>query len=283
MRRFLLFFQIFRALWQARKSGDTDKATDQIMRAAGLGPTPLPPVASSESRLSETAQDLLRRPRWERLWRGDFMLEDRHVALIRAARLNWNGVESGAPELDLQMPFAGADALEILQVWHPHAGEAELVELLLDLPNALYAFIQSATLEPGRYAARNVDNDHIRDTMAGFSDVAPFGWNEDFSFDLAADDLVLMRAAVWQWLHEDEADAVMAAGGLPVPNVDSKRPYGNLSAYTLDVHRALGWPIESKTKDGFVKLSEAQEKEAMRLHFRQVAAMQIFFENAELG
>lgn len=283
MRRFILFFQIFRTLWKARKSGDADAATEEIMKAAGFGPAPSPPVTPSGPELSEEAQDLLRRPNWDRLWRDDFVLEDRHVALIRAVRLNWNGMESGAPELDLQMPFEGSNALEILQEWHPDAGEAELVELLLDLPNALSVFIQTATLKPGNYAPRNIDEDYFRAAVAGVGDISEFGWNEDFSFDLTSDDLSLMQVAQWEWLHEDEAEDAMAEGGLPVPTVDPKRPYGDMSAYTLDIHRVLGWPTEGKTKDGAVKLSKAQEEEATRLHFRQLAAMQIFFERAMLS
>ena len=99
---------------------------------------------------------------------------------------------------------------------------------------------------------------------------------------VTADHVKLIREMLWEWPNEYDVEDVLDFGGIPAPVIDGKRPYGAMSYYQLDVHRAQGWPVEKKTDDGYIALTDAQEIDATQLLHQMFGVMQVLLENAEL-
>ncbi|WP_395307621.1 hypothetical protein V4U86_19690 [Mycobacterium sp. AMU20-3851] len=120
-------------------------------------------------------------------WFGDgtVQITERHLMLLRQARLGWEGAERGAPMIDPQRPYGRRDLLEQLgEVFGP--GDARIlarrhVEMYFVMARAL----QHGRLAPGRYPMGNIAAAQVRAVMHGYH-----ASDEDLGLD--ADGLVTL-------------------------------------------------------------------------------------------
>lgn len=198
-------------------------------------------------------------------------------------RLSWNGEESGAPQCAPLDSFTGGKAPEVIRAELGQASDEEVAQFILSLFPALKQFISKATLEPGQYTLNNMPPALLEQTKYGLQNADElFNITEDMVVTVTKEDIELAKGAYWKWPYPEEMEDAMLAGVIPGPKVDSKRPYGDMSYYALDIHRILSWSVISSNENGRVELSKDQENEATKLHFRQLGVMQAFLEHAKI-
>jgi len=280
------FWQIYKQLRQVRR-GQISEAD-----AAHSIVTPDTPVSSGPAKgsggniegLSEASIAALISPDLDKLYPDGFELTDDHVTVIRRMRLSWNGTEGGAPQQDPDRPFLDAGTLELLgQLANVGAAQTDKVDFLVQRRAALSQFCQQAQLTPGQFHISNISFGDVSDALGWLEDWETIiGVGPDMAFDMTRDDIVLAKAAQWDWPDEDDMAEALDAGEIAGPTVDPKRPYGDMSYFELDIHRVLGWPIEKRNDDGFIAITDAQAGRALNLHFRQLCAMQVLLEHGRL-
>ncbi len=198
----------------------------------------------------------------------DLTLE--RIALIRRMVVAWNGTEAGAPIVHPDAPYGSTDRDDdIANVTGDDEGTAEEHRALGD---ALALFLQNASLKPGRYQYHNpLAKLAPSDVFDLFRDDETGQTPEHITFDVTPEHLKLIRNLSLGWDDEYE-----------VPAVDPKRPYGDMTWYTVEMAVHLG---DSPPKDanGRAILSDAQELHLMRLHREMQPAVQIFLRSADLA
>jgi len=278
-RRLKLFVQSVKAVRAARAGGDIDAEVDKLLRQAGFEGSSGP-----GSDLDNAAQDLLLDPPFEALYPDAPHLTAAHVALIRRMRLSWNGVESGAPQCEPSQSFTGGMAQALIRAELGDVDDEAVAEFMVSLAPAMGVFMQHARLAPGTYTLGNMTPELLAQAKAGLEGAdALFAIAPGMRFTVEADDLTLAAQAQWQWPDEEDMYAAFDAGDIAGPTVDGKRPYGDMSYIDLDIHRILGWPVEARTEDGNIAISDAQQAMATRLHFRQLGTLQAFVQHADIA
>ncbi|WP_232629712.1 hypothetical protein [Methylobacterium sp. Leaf118] len=199
-----------------------------------------------------------------------FELTLERIALIRRMVVAWNGTEAGAPMIHPDAPYGSPDRDDdIANVTGDDEGTEEEHRALGD---ALAVFLQSAVLKPGRYQYHNpLAKLEPSGTFDVFRDDATGETPEHITFEITEEHLRLLPRLSLEW-NEDEG----------VPAVDPKRPYGQMTWYTVEMAAHLGEP-PPKDADGRAILSDAEEERLMRLHREMQPAMQIFLRYADLG
>lgn len=203
------------------------------------------------------------------------MFTPQHLQLLRALRVWWVPVESGAPGLDASRPLRGpAPALEAAQVLLDTEDEALATRRLAETARWVVPFVRQARLAPGRYA---VPAD-LRRGLPGL---------EDGHFTLRAEHLTLLRAAQWQEpagaaLDDLLGDSTDEAPLWPMPVIDGKRPYGDFSYYVLDMAELLGQPYARDLRGEFI-LDPARDAALERLHHETLTALQVLLLYGEWG
>lgn len=265
-----LFLQAFKAV----RSGDPDQI-DAFTDAAIKGTGP---------QLSDAAQDVLFSPSSDLLYPAEQQLTDDHIAMIRQMRLDWNGTESGAPQCVPKHSFTGGKAPDLIRnLLGNDASDADVADFMISLVPALRVFMNTAQLAAGTYKLSNMDAATLKDSQRGLEGAdALFAIGPDMTMDVADDDIALLRNAQWEWAAEDDMFVALQKDNIAGPTVDPKRPYGEMTYFDLDMHRILGWPVETRTESGHIGISEEQAAEATRLHFRQLGAMQAFLEHGQI-
>ena len=198
----------------------------------------------------------------------DLTLE--RIALIRRMVIAWNGTEVGAPVVHPDAPYGSTDRDEdIANVTGDDEGAEEEHRALGD---ALAVFLQHAVLKPGRYAYHNpLAKLAPGDTFDVFRDEATGETPAHVTFEVTDEHLTLLRHLALRW--DDEYD---------VPGVDPKRPYGNMTWYTVEMAVHLGDP-PPKDENNRAIMSEEQESRLEKLHREMQPAMQIFLRSADIA
>lgn len=281
-RRLKLFGQALKTVSAARKGGDINAEVDKLLAKAGFDEGS--GIPGEVSTLSESAQDLLLEPDFDALYPDKPKLTKPHLTLIRQMRLSWNGVESGAPQCEPIQSFTGGTAPDLIRAELGDIDDEAVAEFMITLPAALRVFMEKATLAPGTYTLGNMTPELLERAKMGLEGADRlFSISPDMTFTVEQDDITLAAHAQWQWPDEGDMYEAFDHDDIAGPTVDGKRPYGDMSAFDLDVHRILGWPIERRNKDGYIEVTDAQVDMATRLHFRQLGTLQAFVEHAKIA
>ena len=259
-----LLWRIFRALWSSRK-GDGSNAhvlrqTDEIMGAVGYGKGRGPAF-------SDEMINALYNPAWDDLWQEKFTLNAAQIDLVKRAQLVWEDCEAGAPKLDPSTPYAGATTPEHLpRLLGEDATEEDKKALLLSMVQAFSTFCDKAVIAAGEYKVSSGD--------PAVSDQSI----------LLSDDLIaLVRNLEWEWPDEDDMGILLFDGEVAGPRCESKRPYGDMSFFALDVHRILGWEAVSRDENGYIQITDEQVAEADALHRQVLPALRAVLAYGEVS
>ena len=235
--------------------------------------------------MSGEFDDLLTDPPFERLWDEDdsFVLTDQHVNFIRKARLVWDGTESGAPMLSPITPYGQTDILAQIISETNCTDRKSAVDFHISMVIALSDFCNRGELAAGEYALKNISAKEITQQMDGYGIKATqMGLSPKGLIRVDEPMVKLVKGVHWEWSNRWENEDRLAIDEWPGPAIDPKRPYGDMSYIQLDMHRILAWPVEKKTPDGFIALTDQQDDQLQALHLRLLGVMQVFLEQAQL-
>jgi len=174
-----------------------------------------------------------------------------HLKMIRALRLEWDDMESGAPAISPERPYGSANLFADLETLSGQTDKAELARLHAQIYSAIRVFLALGRLPEG-------------DTT------------------VTTEQLTALKALVWSWPGSDDIEEELAFGNWPTPKTDPKRPYGDFSFYQLELADALGWKMV-KDDDGNYQLSAEQDEKLIKIHGSLFRVIRVFFEKAELS
>ncbi|WP_241022236.1 hypothetical protein [Burkholderia sp. Ac-20353] len=187
----------------------------------------------------------------------------------------WLTVESGAPCIDPQRPLIGTGtAVANAKAALGTDDEALAIRTLAELGILVPEFVQRVgSVAPGQYV--------IPAELRKLFDFPHSGVDASGRFELRAEHLTLLRAAVWWTVDANSIDDVLGEGDLwPMPMIDGKRPYGNSSYFQLDMADLLGEPYGHDLR-GHAVDDPAKDARLEHLHQETLAALQVFLAHAE--
>lgn len=249
-------------------------------------------MGNGPTKLSDDIQSYLVDPPFDDIYDEDnlFQFNSDYLTLIRQSVLSWDGAERGAPRLDPLKPMGKADLFgQLSSIQSVGTSDQQRVRFYVSMVSALNYFTDKALLEPGEYELNNLSVKNIRELMRGYSysdeaglSDAELGFSDAGKVVMSAEIIALVKGAYWGWSNHWENDEMIGDGWWPSPAIDPKRPYGDMSYIELDMHRILEWPVKKRDKDGYIELTDEQQEQLTLLHFRLLAATQVFLENARL-
>lgn len=182
-----------------------------------------------------------------------------HAAVIRALRVSWVPIESGAPGLSPEFPFGWRcptrrHAAAALGIRDEALLARTLTEAGLLVPRLTAG---GAALAPGRYPVPADMRDAFADPDWGVADDGTFAFDERHA--------ILLKHLNWRTEPLD-------GPYWPLPFVDGKRPYGDCSYFQIDMAAHLGRPHDGADDAGLESL-----------HAHMLAALQVFLVHAALA
>lgn len=202
-------------------------------------------------------------------------LAARHLSLMRLLRVTWSPIEDGAPAIDIAQPFVSngptiAVAMQAMSTQDEQLAVRTLAELGLLVP----AFVQGeGKLAPGRYP--------VPAEMRKYFDSPDSGVNAAGLFDLRQEHLTLLKGSQWNIVNSDNIDEVLAGDEYwPMPDIDGKRPYGDMSYYPIDMANLLGQPYQFDAHGDRIE-DPAKDQRLEQLHGEMLAALQVFLSHAK--
>ncbi len=204
-----------------------------------------------------------------------FKLTETHLKLLRNAIVLWAPVESGAPAV-LISPLQISDGEQPTPAMYadvarragmtisdpPTAAEKLQLEDLLneELPEALVQVLTHGRLAAGTFHYNNPLVDLPFASQMLPSEIAALAKEKLVTFTLTDQHVALLRQAQWQGLF-----------------MNSKRPYGDMTYFELDMADILG-EHPAKTANG--TFSEKDEQRLWKLHVETLSALQLFLQKA---
>jgi hypothetical protein len=201
-------------------------------------------------------------------------LAARHLSLIHLLRVTWSPVEDGAPAIDIKTPLMRkgetiAVAMEAMNTTDEQLAVRTLAELGLLVPRFV---LGEGTLTPGMYA--------VPTEMRKYFEAYKSGVDATGMFDFGQEHLALLKGSNWNIVDSDNIDEVLDGDTFwPMPDIDGKRPYGDMSYYPIDMARLLGQPYQTDASGDMI---EDPDKDARleELHTHMLAALQVFLVHA---
>ena len=196
-----------------------------------------------------------------------------HGKLISAFRVAFIPIEEGAPGINPEFPFG--DKVNVIDRALSLLGTKDRLlatRLLAESGRILPAYIERAQLAPGKYK--------VPADMAAYFDTPGSGVAKDGSFAFSAAHATLLKGANWNVVSAENIAEVLAMPDMwPMPYIDGKRPYGDMSYYQFEMARLLGEPY-ARTPDGAAVRDKAKDERLEKLHGEMTAALQVFLANA---
>ncbi len=204
-----------------------------------------------------------------------FELTEIHLKMIRALHFTFDPTESGAPTISPERPYGSANLFADLEKLTGESDRLELAKKHTELYLALKTFLKHSSLGKGTYKVSNMDPDDIREISRQQLDVKD-------QITITAEQLVAMKALLWEWVESDEIEEQLDMGNWPVPKTDPKRPYGNFTYYQVELAEFLGWEM-AQDEEGNFKTSSEQDEKLANIHNSLPGVFQVYVENADLA
>lgn len=207
-----------------------------------------------------------------------------HIAAVRKLRFAWNTmIESGGPVVDPWTPYGSEDMTADLAPIIGTRDRVAIARFHREVSAVLIAALQNCELADGRYRLAHLDNDRmerrLRRDLAGLpperieSIVAQMPRLEPGKlFRFTAQHRQLLRHLRMEW-PDSRLMGFVARSGYPVPTVHFKRPFGDMTAFDVDMAAILGLPRPPGRR-----LDPLLE----RLYWEMWPALQTFVEHASI-
>lgn len=206
-----------------------------------------------------------------------------HIAALRKLRFAWNTrIESGGPLVDPLAPYGSADmsrdlgsiigTRDRLAIARFHREVAAVLIWALDsreIPPAVYrlAHLDNATMQERlRRELAGLPSERVEQLAANLPRLEPDGY-----FRFTDQHRRLLRKLRFEW-PDPQIIGFVAGSGYPVPTVHFKRPFGDMTAFEIDMAAILGLPRPN-----------AGDPLLDRLYWDLWPALQAFVENVAIG
>lgn len=205
-----------------------------------------------------------------------------HLAALRKLRFAWNAlIEGGGPVVDPQAPYGSKTIADDLGPIIGTRDPVSVARFHREVSAILIDQLRTCALAPGHYGLAHLDNawmeQRLRQELAGLPDariaaiVAELPrLSPDRGFAFTDQHRLLLRNISFDWPDESIRPFV-ARGGYPAPIVDFKRPFGDMTAFDIDMAAILGLPRPA---------DDAAEPALARLYWEMWPALQAFVEHA---
>lgn len=190
-----------------------------------------------------------------------------HVAMMRALRVKWSPVESGAPGLRQWFPF-GLNRLTRTVGFETQGlrDEVLLARTIVEVAQWIPLLISNGVvLQPGRYSVPADMRDYFAFPESG---VSPDGF-----FEFCPEHMTLLGHFNWRFEQ-------LEPPCWPMPHVDGKYPYGDCSYYQIDMAAHLGSPYVIDAQ-GDIEVNSAHDEELADFHSQMLVALQVFLLHAK--
>ena len=181
----------------------------------------------------------------------------RHVAALRKLRFAWNTrIESGGPVVDALAPYGSESMAGDLGPLIGTRDRVAIARFHREVSALLIWALENCALADGPYRLAHLDNAamerRLRLDLAGLpperieSIVAELPRLEpDGTFRFTEQHRRLLGALRFEW-PEPQHVWMVADGGYPAPAVHFKRPFGDMSAFDIDMAAILGRPAPAR-------------------------------------
>jgi hypothetical protein len=211
--------------------------------------------------------------------------DSRHLAAIRKLRFTWdNLVESGGPTVDPLRPYGSRDMTRDLGPIIGTRSTEAVATFHIEVARALSWALENGVLPEGRYPLAHLDNTAIEGAMLRGTDQLSEAQiaairseipklEPDRSFLFTATHRALLKHLRFDWPLPSLI--FPRNGGQVVPAVNFKRPFGDMSAFDIDMAEILGLPRPADNG----KFDPA----LWALYTEMLPALQVFVEHAEIA
>jgi hypothetical protein len=208
----------------------------------------------------------------------------KHVAALRKLRFAWNTlVESGGPVVDPWTPYGSEDMAADLGPIIGTSDRVAIARFHREVSSVLFEALKHCDLADGQYRLSHLDNawmeQRLRKDLSGLSRervetvVAQLPrLNPDSRFQFTDQHRRLLRELRFEW-PDRQLMWIVARSGYPAPVVHFKRPFGDMTAFEIDMANILGLPRPRK-----YALNPVLE----RLYWEMWPALQTFVEHAPI-
>lgn len=210
--------------------------------------------------------------------------DSRHLAAIRKLRFTWdNLVESGGPTVDPLAPYGSPDMTGDLGSIIGTRDIKSVAQFHIEVARALSWALENGDLPEGRYPLAHLDNatleaamlrgtEHLSEAqIAEIRSEIP-RLDPDRTFMFTAAHRALLKHLRFGW--PQPSLIFLGNGGQIVPTVNFKRPFGDMTAFDIDMAAILGLPAPPPGG----KFDPA----LWRLYTEMWPALQVFVEHAQI-
>jgi len=180
--------------------------------------------------------------------------DGRHLKAIRKLRFIWDpAVESGGPIVDPYRPYGSTVIADDLAPILGTRDEVAVAAFHVEVASALSWALKNGELEPGRYPLAHLTNAEMERALRWELRGLPAErigaivqelprLDPDATFLFTREHLLLIRHLRFGWPDTNMLAIFDHRGWTPVPIVNYKRPFGDMTAFEIDMASILGLP-----------------------------------------
>jgi hypothetical protein len=183
----------------------------------------------------------------------ELTITPQHVEALRKLRFVWNTrIESGGPVVDPLAPYGSEDMAADLGPLIGSNDRVAIARFHREVSELLIWALHNCALADGLYRLEHLDNasmeQWLRRDLAGLPPerieavvAARPRLEPDGSFRFTTRHLKLLHAMRFEW-PDSVIMPIVAGLGYPAPVINFKRPFGDMTAFEIDMAATLGLP-----------------------------------------
>jgi len=219
---------------------------------------------------------------------GERQPDKRHLEAIRKLRFIWDPlVEGGGPIVDPYQPYGSAALADDLAPILGTRDEVAVAAFHVEVAAALSWALKHGELEVGRYPLAHLTNAEIEralrrelrglppERIAAIVKELP-RLDPDGTFPFTHEHLLLIRHLRFGWPHRNMLAVFTTRHWIPVPIVNYKRPFGDMTAFEIDMAEILGLPRPPFNDTPL-------DQQLSNLYWEIWPALQVFVEHATIA
>jgi hypothetical protein len=219
---------------------------------------------------------------------GQRQPDERHLKAIRKLRFIWDPlVEGGGPIVDPYRPYGSAALADDLAPILGTRDEVAVAAFHVEVAAALSWALKHGELEVGRYPLAHLTNAEIEralgrelrglppERIAAIVKELP-RLDPDGTFLFTREHLLLIRHLRFGWPHRNMLALFNNRYWIPVPIVNYKRPFGDMTAFEIDMAEILGLPCPPFNDTPL-------DQQLSNLYWEMWPALQVFVEYASIA
>lgn len=214
--------------------------------------------------------------------------DERHLKAIRKLRFIWDpAVESGGPIVDPYRPYGSTVIADDLAPILGTRDEVAVAAFHAEVASALSSALKNGELKPDRYPLAHLTNAEMERALRRELRALPPEriativkelprLDPDGTFLFNREHLLLIRHLRFGWPDTNMLGMFDHRGWIPVPIVNYKRPFGDMTAFEIDMARILSLPRPPFNHTPL-------DQQLSNLYWEMWPALQAFVEHASIA